>query len=159
MGAVYVIEQLATGFCYVGSTNRPEKRWQEHRGSLRQGAHTSPRLQNSWNKHGEAAFAFRVVETCDDAVLIATEQRWLDRVGVFNAGRIAGRVEHTAEVRAKISAAHKGKKTSDAHRAVVRSPAHRAKLAEARKALYANGVSDARKAQLALARAKLARQD
>jgi|SRR5580700_4878603 group I intron endonuclease len=82
---IYAIEQTGTSNRYIGSSKRIKSRWHQHRKLLRNGKHHSPRLQNSWSKHGEDAFAFVVVEECDKADLLAREQHYLDTAKpVFN---------------------------------------------------------------------------
>lgn len=80
IGYVYTITNLVTGKVYVGSSVEPNRRFNLHRMDLVSGRHHSPKLQNSWNKHGEAAFLFEIVEEVEDAnFLLAREQAWIWR--------------------------------------------------------------------------------
>lgn len=79
---VYYIRCKPNGRLYVGSTTRGNKqRFSEHRHYLRRGSHCAKQLQRCWNKYGEPAFDFEVVETVDDAAfLLAREQFHIWRV-------------------------------------------------------------------------------
>ena len=76
---VYIIINMEDGKVYIGSTNSFERRWDEHRKSLRQGSHSNPHLQSSWNKYSENAFEFGVLEYLKDlGELVQAEQFWMD---------------------------------------------------------------------------------
>lgn len=109
-GGLYVIENILTHDFYVGSTLNLRKRWQLHQHLLRTGKHHAPKLQNSWNKHGEGAFRF--VPLCvmpDEAERLAMEQHFITTLKpAYNvsptASSCAG-VKRSAQTRAKIQAA------------------------------------------------------
>jgi len=63
---IYKIVNTKKNECYVGQSVRVLKRISDHRCNLRKGTHSNPRLQNAWNKYGEAAFTFAIVATCED---------------------------------------------------------------------------------------------
>jgi len=66
------------GSVYVGSSRNIKSRWSGHRSALRYKKHHSERLQAAWNKYGEQAFVFAVLEEiADDADLLAAENIWL----------------------------------------------------------------------------------
>lgn len=79
---VYLIRCETTGKQYIGSSVSIYKRWSDHRRSLRKGTSVCKGLQNAWNKYGEAAFAFRVLEECprDRSVLEQREQHFIDAI-------------------------------------------------------------------------------
>jgi len=56
--AVYEIRNTVSGKFYIGSSANLYERWRTHKNKLRAGTHPNPKLQASWNKHGEAAFVF-----------------------------------------------------------------------------------------------------
>lgn len=144
---IYCIRNLVSGRCYVGSAKRIDHRWKAHRHLLREGRHHSRSLQRSWNKHGEACFAFEVLEHILDLTqLIVREQFWIDRLHAadpkrgFNVSPTAGNclgVKHSAETCAKRSAIMKGKP---------KSPEHRRAIGEAQKGKI---IPEAQRAQLA----------
>lgn len=77
----YQIENLLNGKVYVGGAYRSfGLRWRGHRSALRAGRHCSKHLQAAWNKYGEQAFRFQVLERCPPVreQIIRCEQRWLD---------------------------------------------------------------------------------
>jgi len=74
---VYVIQRRDTGDSYIGSSYRVNARWYAHKRALRLGIHHSPRLQATWNKHGEEAFTLRVLEECPRETLLEREQEYL----------------------------------------------------------------------------------
>jgi len=78
-GGLYCITNTITNKSYVGSTVDLRKRWNVHRSLLRNGKHHSPYLQNSWNKHGEKAFSFTVIQYTDDSkIALMLEQHFID---------------------------------------------------------------------------------
>lgn len=89
---VYWIRNRTNGKFYVGSTTQRYVRWRTHKKKLRAGTHHCRHLQAAWNKYGEKAFEFSVVEVVlDVALLEAAEDRWLsEHVGkphCYNSGR------------------------------------------------------------------------
>lgn len=76
---VYIYHNHETGKNYVGSASDSFKiRWYRHLWDLKRGSHHSPHLQRSWDKHGEAAFEFFVVERCPPDLCVEREQHWID---------------------------------------------------------------------------------
>jgi len=136
--AIYSITHVESGKIYIGSAVDYMKRWRDHRYSLNHAKHCNLKLQNAWNKHGEQAFEFAVVELVEDkADLLNREQFWMDFHQAYRkgynmtptAGSPLGRIQSpetreklrqinsTPEARAEHSARHKGKIVSDATRA------------------------------------------
>lgn len=113
---IYKIEnqQDGKGSAYIGNSMNIEKRWHSHRSMLRGGKHKNAHLQAAWNKYGEDAFAFSVLEEVSIDMLLPTEQKHLD--DYFNRGRCYN-INTTAgpagplpeETKRKISEATKGK--------------------------------------------------
>jgi len=115
---VYVIKNVQNEKCYVGSAVNFRKRWILHKCTLRKGNHHSPHLQNAWNKYGEDAFVFEVLELTEREQAVSAEQRWMDTLSPdYNMSPTAGSAlgtKHTPESKAKIAAAHVGKKHTEA---------------------------------------------
>lgn len=64
MIGVYKITNTVNGKVYIGSTTIGFKnRWATHRNELRNRRHCNKHLQRAWNKYGENAFSFEVLET------------------------------------------------------------------------------------------------
>lgn len=79
VSGVYGIRNTATNKIYVGSACYSiARRWTVHKMNLRRGKHTNKHLQRAWNKDGEEAFEFSILEECDAASCINTEQKWID---------------------------------------------------------------------------------
>ena len=75
---IYKIINVVNNKFYVGSAVNFSRRKIRHFSELRTGKHNNRYLQASWDKHGEAAFVFVVVEEVQDkAVLLEAENRWL----------------------------------------------------------------------------------
>ena len=124
--------------CYIGSSIRIEERWDAHKWHLRRGDHHSSYLQNAWNKYGEDAFAFEIIEKCEADNLLQREQVWLDSEDpAFNMLPTAGNntgYTYTPEACAKISAALMGHPVSDETRALWSEQRKGRKLSEEHKA-------------------------
>lgn len=143
--AVYAITCVGNGKIYIGSTVNVFNRWRNHRHQLRKSIHHSVHLQRAWNKHGENAFVFKVIEwVISESLLEDREQRHIDknrssdrRYG-FNMAPAAGSnlgLKWSEETRAKQELARTGRKLSDSHRKHIGeshsgSRSHRAKLDE-----------------------------
>ncbi len=92
---IYAIVNVEDGkhTTYVGQTSNPiRERLVGHRVKLRSGIHFNNYLQASWNKHGEQAFRFAVLENVLGAeFLTPREQFWLDKIKecrpVYNWGK------------------------------------------------------------------------
>lgn len=148
---IYKITCLPTGKFYIGSSANMGERCAEHRRLLRLGKHQNRYLQNAWNKYGQSAFIFEVVELCASNILLEREQHWIDAEQPFggkgfNIAVIAAKppVRHgqSEETKAKISRSRMGirpnaetrTKLSVAKRGKLRKPHSdetRAKIAEA----------------------------
>ncbi len=111
---IYIIRHEPTGRFYVGSSINISQRWREHRYQLRHNKHKNPHLQASWNKYGEQAFIFIIIEECDPTIIIEREQYYLDQhEWYYNQNLQADRVTHTDEVREKIAAANRRRVITD----------------------------------------------
>ena len=135
---VYEILNTTNSKRYVGSAVNLRKRKRNHWRMLRGNCHHSRYLQNAWNKYGENAFEFGVIEYWEPEFLISFEQWWMNmlqpeynilpvagsslgmrcseetkaKIGAASTGR-----KHSTKTRAKISAAKKGRKLTTEHKA------------------------------------------
>jgi len=122
---IYQIKNIINGKCYIGSAAHGFKqRWRLHRNQLRRGVHGNSYLQRAFDKYGEDAFEFSIIEVIKDTKdIIKREQWYLDtyiRWGLdYNICKIAGSalgVKRSKEFCANIRARSKGKKHSDEQR-------------------------------------------
>jgi len=154
---IYKIINVVNNKFYVGSAVDFTKRKRKHIWRLRRGDHSNKHLQAAWNKYGEAAFVFVIVQYVAEMVdLLEEENVWLrESVGKANCYNVAesatafglgksgeknamyGRTfSHTPEARAKIAAAGTGR---------IRSPESIEKYRAKRTGMP---VSEAQKAQI-----------
>jgi group I intron endonuclease len=175
---IYVLTNTVNGKQYVGSAVRLYQRLAIHMRGLLAGKHGNGHLQASFNRHGEQAFSFSVLEYVEDATrLIEREQYWIDKLKpAYNICAIAGSrlgtkmpqsaVEQIAalrrgiplslEHRAKVSAALKGRSPTMEHRMKLAAANRGKPFTEERKANISRGrtgvspkpKSDERKARL-----------
>lgn len=78
MTGIYKITNKVSGLVYIGSSGNMKRRWGTHKSGLRNQTHRNKHLQNSWNKYGEEAFVFDVLEECKKEDKMAIEQEYLD---------------------------------------------------------------------------------
>jgi group I intron endonuclease len=118
MPGIYEISCSATGKLYIGSAKNIKERWKIHKQRLRAGDHHCGHLQNAWNKYGETAFTFSMLEMVADVKqLVPYEQACIDELLstglLFNSAHVAGStlgVRPSAETRRKMALIHKGNK-------------------------------------------------
>lgn len=75
---VYMITCVPTGNAYIGSTSRMYRRWWEHKNTLKKNKSPCTILQRAWNKYGEDAFEFSILEECAREVKEDREQHYID---------------------------------------------------------------------------------
>jgi group I intron endonuclease len=117
---IYCIRNRVNGKRYIGSSATDLlARCRGHRLDLRMGWQKNRHLQSSWNKYGEKAFVFEVVELCEPKKCLRREQYWMDfyktrdsKFGYNKAKAEGGMLGYkmTPEQRKRNSEAHKGLK-------------------------------------------------
>ena len=119
ISAIYMIEHTVSGRCYIGSTVDVRKRFRVHRRELNAGVHANRSLLNAWNKYGERAFEFRIIERCPVGCLLEYEQQWLDLLQPFNrrgynlskvAGAPMAGCTHSEKTKRRMSRSRKGQR-------------------------------------------------
>lgn len=74
---VYSITNTVTGKKYIGSSVDIKRRWSDHKKILKKGNSSSYKLQNSYNKHGEGVFVYKIEEgDVPIGNLLNKEQEW-----------------------------------------------------------------------------------
>lgn len=116
---IYRILCSESGHVYIGSSVNVQRRCKEHLRALRRGCHYSSHLQRAWDKYGEVAFRFDLVEAVPAGELLLREQVWLDQTQCYdrqkgyNAARCAEAPARGAtvsvETRRKLSEALEGR--------------------------------------------------
>ena len=86
MIGIYCIENTINGTAYVGQSNDIKKRWCQHRSNLRAGRHENEHLQRAWDKYGEEAFSFSVIEEVEEDELDAAEMMYIELFDTFRNG-------------------------------------------------------------------------
>jgi group I intron endonuclease len=135
---IYKIINVVNNKFYVGSAVNFEKRKARHIWRLRRGDHSNKHLQAAWEKYGEKAFVFAVVEVVDEDVnLLLAENIWLKehvgkdycynmatdatapQLGMFGEkNTMWGKTfSHTEEAKARISIASKARVQSEEEKA------------------------------------------
>src|SRR5579859_5751742 len=96
VSGIYRITCTTNGMFYIGSAVNLYRRWVTHRSDLRNNKHRNPKMQRAFNKYGEEAFAFEVLElVLLPEMLIAREQHYFDTMKPFgkrgyNIAKVAG---------------------------------------------------------------------
>jgi len=116
---IYRITCAITKKFYIGSAVNLRDRYQVHFRRLRLNKHENPHLQRAWNKHGEHAFTFEIIELVLIPFLIEREQYWIDKTQVVkkgfniapNAGSALGR-KHSPETIEKIRESNRRREMS-----------------------------------------------
>ncbi len=121
VSGIYKWINKVNGKYYVGSgknlINGHQCRKLKHFNALNKNKHFNEHLQRAWNKYGKENFEFIIIENIPDATgqkLLSTEQKYLDiakteKEKCYNMSFIAGKIEMTDEIKAKISKFNKGK--------------------------------------------------
>lgn len=115
---IYKIVNKANGTCYVGQSQRVNKRIREHFRLLRLNKHPNPRLQNAFNKHGREGFEWQIEAACDnpeDLDIIENAflsgDAWFEEPVFYNIAAFAKapmrNKKHSEEVRNRIKAGRK----------------------------------------------------
>jgi group I intron endonuclease len=108
VSGIYKIINKTNGKYYVGSSTDLAERWIQHKQRIKYQTHPNSHLQNAWNKYGESAFDFVIVEKVPKEKLIEVEQKYLDlskneQDRCYNQNFSANAVLVTDEMKEKIS--------------------------------------------------------
>lgn len=111
VSGVYIIQNIANGKFYIGSSCDIIARWNSHKRDLRGNRHGNKHLQHAWNKYGEVSFIWCILDYVQDVnLLLEREQYWMDNLNAFElgynmtkyAGALMKGINHTAETREKM---------------------------------------------------------
>lgn len=110
---IYIIINLLNGKRYIGSSKNLYNRMHEHLHNLSHNKAHNKHLQASWNKYGEEAFQYGILEYCEEDTQFEREQYYIDVLSpeynfslnvVANTGK-----QVSSETRMKISNTLKNK--------------------------------------------------
>ena len=68
-----------TGCRYIGESEEPIRRRSDHWTFLRGGHHPNKPLQEAYNKFGQDAFEFEMIEHCEPSQLKQRETYWIKK--------------------------------------------------------------------------------
>ena len=81
---IYAITHIESGKQYIGSSLNIERRFRQHRYDLKNKTHQNRKVQNAWNKYGQDAFRFHILDYVEDEnELLTWEQQWVDSISPF----------------------------------------------------------------------------
>lgn len=87
---IYKITCKENNRIYIGSAKNLNNRWLRHLNDLKNNKHVNIHLQRAFNKYGEGAFIFDIIEKCEENSLFGREQYYLDNLKPeFNIGKNA----------------------------------------------------------------------
>jgi group I intron endonuclease len=89
---IYTVKNKVNGHCYVGSTVEPVRRWRNHSIALAANSHSSPLLQQAWNKYGASSFEFMPYVVCPSDQRHDYETIAIKAGGYYNLLKVAGLV-------------------------------------------------------------------
>jgi len=124
---VYIIINIFTDQFYIGSAANLSQRIDKHFNALSLNKHFNKHIQSAWNKYGEFAFYFAILEYCNKTETLKREQYWFnitDYSMSYNLDTVAGSPlgrkfseETKAKISASVSKSQLGKTLSDSHKA------------------------------------------
>ena len=74
---IYGIKNLINGKWYIGQSKNIFARRHKHFYTLKHNLHQNDHLQSSFNKYGESAFEFHIIEEVDESMIDAREKTWI----------------------------------------------------------------------------------
>lgn len=110
---IYKIEY--DGCCaYVGCARDIQRRFSQHRSTLKRGTHRNYLLQRVWDKHGDVLSYILVEEVLDQGNLASREQHYIDTLRPWaNISDARGSHPHTEETKLKMRGRVVSKDTRD----------------------------------------------
>lgn len=154
---IYKIHNLINNKLYIGQSVNIRQRWMTHKQCLRNRKHENTYLQQSWDKYGEDAFEFKVLEYCSIDQLDERECYYInlfhttERDYGYNlkSGGQNGGSKWTTELRQKHSEKFMGHDVSDITRERIKI--NHADVSGANNPMYGKRRSDAVKAAVSKA--------
>lgn len=115
---IYQIRNTVNGHCYIGCSTNIHLRWYGHRWMLRHSEHPNIILQRAWDKYGESAFEFLLLEevALKDQLRVREAHHVLLLSSEYNISRPSeetNKFEHSPETLALLSRLAKERGISD----------------------------------------------
>ena len=129
---IYKITNNLNGKYYVGSSSDIYYRWYIHKCKLNNNHHANPHLQAAWNKYGQSAFRFEIVETASNDKLTTIEQKYLDECCQHPELNYNLSFDPTAPMRGRKMSPESRKKISESNMGKVMSEETKKKMSNAR---------------------------
>ena len=138
MRGIYAITNIISDTVYYGQSLQMKSRLNQHKRALKKNIHDNPRLQHSYNKHGESAFIFTPIYIIEEkqTELTPIEKRCIEEtyslgLKVFNIRKPDIHALLSEDTKKKMSESKKGEKNYNYGR--IFSDETRKKLREAQK--------------------------
>ena len=84
ISGIYIIHNTVNNKYYIGQSSYVQNRLIAHKNKLTQKNHPNQHLQASWNKYGEKAFTFSLLEEWPIDYLISMENYWCSLLNTHN---------------------------------------------------------------------------
>ncbi len=81
---IYTITNIIDNKIYIGYCTSFYDRSMGHKSQLKYNKHGNVHLQRAWNKYGEFAFIFEILEECPIELLASQENYWCNMLNVHN---------------------------------------------------------------------------
>jgi len=124
-GVIYKITNKKNGDLYIGSTSNFTKRYYTHINHIRINKQSCVLLVRAVRRYGEDNFKLEIIEECEQSILIAREQFYLDTLNPkYNVAKIAGSnfgIKRTEAVKKERSLIQKNKWQEEEYREVMLS--------------------------------------
>lgn len=78
---IYWITNTTNNRVYIGASTDIDRRFYNHKRTLRRSIHDNPELQDDYGKYGARCFKYSMVEYCSEEKLAERESYWIDHFG------------------------------------------------------------------------------
>ena len=86
ISGIYCILNTVNNKRYIGKSNNIYKRWTGERSELRRNVFHNSHFQRAWNKYGEHAFQWFIIDVCPEEELMSREVEWIAYYNSYSDG-------------------------------------------------------------------------